>query len=193
MFDCVRDGWETNTFHFWERYETTEAFGDHTAAPRMVQLMTKLQPHLERPVGISLYSYEEGRLGPSAIQAGKYRCPKGEGGLDDATGASGAAGGASYKQTSRAFDLTKINEHEETQREQQLLASMSVDGSPEAQPGPAAAADGAQQAADGAGGSRPEGTKGKARNPLPSVGDLVSLAVDVKDSVMSAVCRMLKH
>ena len=33
--------------------------------------------------------------------------PKGEGGLDDATGASGAAGGASYKQTSRAFDLSE--------------------------------------------------------------------------------------
>jgi hypothetical protein len=31
--------------------------------------------------------------------------PKGEGGLDDATGASGAAGGASMKQSSNAFDL----------------------------------------------------------------------------------------
>lgn len=38
-----------------------------------------------------------------ALRAG----PKGEGGLDDATGASGAAGGASYKQTSRAFDLSE--------------------------------------------------------------------------------------
>jgi hypothetical protein len=34
--------------------------------------------------------------------------PKGEGGLDDATGASGAAGGASYKQTSRATQLGKL-------------------------------------------------------------------------------------
>lgn len=33
--------------------------------------------------------------------------PKGEGGLDDATGASGAAGGASYKQTSRATQLSE--------------------------------------------------------------------------------------
>lgn len=33
--------------------------------------------------------------------------PKGEGGLDDATGASGAAGGASMKQTSSAVDLSK--------------------------------------------------------------------------------------
>jgi len=38
-----------------------------------------------------------------AVAAG----PKGEGGLDDATGASGAAGGASYKQTSRATQLSK--------------------------------------------------------------------------------------
>lgn len=34
--------------------------------------------------------------------------PKGEGGLDDATGASGAAGGASYKQTSRATQLGEV-------------------------------------------------------------------------------------
>lgn len=33
--------------------------------------------------------------------------PKGEGGLDDATGASGAAGGASYKQTSATVDLSE--------------------------------------------------------------------------------------
>ncbi len=33
--------------------------------------------------------------------------PKGEGGLDDATGASGAAGGASMKQTSGTVDLSE--------------------------------------------------------------------------------------
>lgn len=33
--------------------------------------------------------------------------PKGEGGLDDATGASGAAGGASMKQTSNTVDLSE--------------------------------------------------------------------------------------
>lgn len=36
--------------------------------------------------------------------------PKGEGGLDDATGASGAAGGASYKQTSRATQLCELQQ-----------------------------------------------------------------------------------
>lgn len=35
--------------------------------------------------------------------------PKGEGGLDDATGASGAAGGAGYKQTSRLTQLSKYS------------------------------------------------------------------------------------
>ncbi len=33
--------------------------------------------------------------------------PKGEGGLDDATGASGSSGGASMKQTSATVDLSK--------------------------------------------------------------------------------------
>ncbi|GFR43711.1 hypothetical protein Agub_g4821 [Astrephomene gubernaculifera] len=170
-FDCVRDGWEANTFHFWERYEDTTAFGTHSTAPRMMEMMKKLEPHLESPIGVALYSYENGRLGPVSMQAG----PKGEGGLDDATGASGAAGGASYKQTSRAFDLTKVDEHEEAQRERQLLSSMSVDGGS----GP----DGAQQQeADGEGAGVPAFARG-----------LLSLAAAFKEKVMAPVCRLLKH
>ncbi|GIL98249.1 hypothetical protein Vretimale_3652 [Volvox reticuliferus] len=174
-FDCVRDGWEANTFHFWERYVSTEAFGAHTTAPQMVELLEKLQPHLEKPIGMSLYTYENGRIGPVAIQAG----PKGEGGLDDATGASGAAGGASYKQTSGAFDLTKVDEHEEARREQLLLSSM----------GQAAAGKGAgtHQSVEKA------DEKAKARSPLPSLQAVLSFADAVKESVLGPLCKLLRH
>ena len=39
--------------------------------------------------------------------------PKGEGGLDDATGATGSAGGASMKQTSSVVDLGKVRRGDE--------------------------------------------------------------------------------
>eukprot|EP00798_Chlamydomonas_sp_ICE-L_P020313 gene20313-27069_t len=48
------------------------------------------------------------------MQAGVSNRPKGEGGLDDATGASGAAGGASLKQTSATVDLTNMTEEDES-------------------------------------------------------------------------------
>ncbi|GFH14707.1 uncharacterized protein HaLaN_10814 [Haematococcus lacustris] len=48
-----------------------------------------------------------------------FHWPRGEGGLDDATGASGAAGGASMKQTSASFDLGRIEDAEE--REHNVL------------------------------------------------------------------------
>ncbi|GLC37742.1 hypothetical protein PLESTB_001472200 [Pleodorina starrii] len=174
-FDCVRDGWEANTFHFWERYENTSAFGAHSTAPRMVELLEKMQPHLEGPIGISLYTYEDGRIGPASVQAG----PKGEGGLDDATGASGAAGGASYKQTSRAFDLTKVDEHEEAHREQQLLNSMGGKAAGQE------SGEGPQQATGKA--------EAKARSPLPSLQDVLGFVMAVKDSVMGPLCKLLKH
>ncbi|KAG2453635.1 hypothetical protein HYH02_001848 [Chlamydomonas schloesseri] len=183
-YTCVRDGWEANTFHFWERYETPTAFGEHTTTPRMVQLLTELQPHLTGPIGISLYSYENGMLGPASMQEG----PKGEGGLDDATGASGAAGGASYKQTSRAFDLTKVNEHEEAEREQQLLNSMAAGataaGAQPAQPGSAAKAVAAAEKEREA-----EGPRGL---PTPTPGSLLAMAAGAKDAVMGSLCRLFR-
>jgi hypothetical protein len=60
---------------------------------------------------MALYEWVDGALGPASMQGG----PKGEGGLDDATGASGAAGGASMKQTSRSFDLGAIGAAEEAE------------------------------------------------------------------------------
>ncbi len=66
--------------------------------------MEKIQPMCDGPVGMALYEMKDGKLGMTSVQGG----PRGEGGLDDATGASGAAGGASYKQTSSTVDLSEL-------------------------------------------------------------------------------------
>lgn len=108
-FTCSADGWEPNVFHFWERYDSNVSLGKHNTTPEMEQFMNQVVPLLERPVGMALYEYRDGQLGPPSMQSG----PKGEGGLDDATGASGAAGGASYKQTSTAAQLQSLAEEEE--------------------------------------------------------------------------------
>ncbi|KAG2439177.1 hypothetical protein HXX76_004543 [Chlamydomonas incerta] len=146
----------------------------------MVELLTELQPHLMGPMGISLYSYENGMLGPASIQEG----PKGEGGLDDATGASGAAGGASYKQTSRAFDLTKVNEHEETERDQQILNSMSG-----AKPQPAQPVTAAKAAVAAEKEKEQPGPRGL---PALTPGNLLAMAAGAKDAVMGSLCRMFR-
>ena len=77
--------------------------GRHNTSPELSKFMEKLADLLDRPVGMALYAMKDGKVGMAAVQGG----PKGEGGLDDATGASGAAGGASYKQTSATVDLSE--------------------------------------------------------------------------------------
>jgi hypothetical protein len=90
-------------FHFWELYEGNAAMGRHNTTPEVAAFMEKVQPLLEGPVGMALYEWKDGKIGATAVQGG----PRGEGGLDDATGATGAAGGASYKQTSATVDLSE--------------------------------------------------------------------------------------
>ena len=60
-----------------------------------------MSDYVEKPVGIALFEYQDGKLGNSCVEIG----PKGEGGLDDATGANKYGGGARYEQTSNAVQL----------------------------------------------------------------------------------------
>jgi quinol monooxygenase YgiN len=108
-FECSKDMFEPNTYHFWEVYESNLALGKHSTLPELKQFMEKTNDMLVGPIGMALYEYKDGKLGAVSVQGG----PKGEGGLDDATGASGAAGGASYKQTSSTVDLTSIKEDDD--------------------------------------------------------------------------------
>ncbi|KAK9864744.1 hypothetical protein WJX84_005662 [Apatococcus fuscideae] len=106
QFECSQDNWEPNVVHFWERYVGNAKLGEHSTSSEMKRFMEKVQPYLEQPIGMALYEWKDGKIGAVCIQGG----PKGEGGLDDATGASGAAGGAGLKQTSATVDLGSVKE-----------------------------------------------------------------------------------
>lgn len=103
-FDCSKDYYEANVFHFWEIYESNAHLGRYNTDEKVKKFMEDVQEHLEGPIGMALYEWRDGKLGNVCVQGG----PKGEGGLDDATGASGAAGGAGLKQTSGTVDLSKF-------------------------------------------------------------------------------------
>ena len=60
-----------------------------------------MSEYVEKPVGIALFEYVNGEIGNCCVEIG----PKGEGGLDDATGANKYGGGARYEQTSNAVQF----------------------------------------------------------------------------------------
>lgn len=105
-FSYGRDSYEPNVFHFWERYESNVALGRHNTREDAVAFLEALTKEglLEGPVGMVLYEWRDGQLGPACAQGGS----KGEGGRDDATGGSGMAGGAGLKQTSATLDLVRF-------------------------------------------------------------------------------------
>lgn len=107
-FECTRDMYEDHVFYFWERYVGNSAMGKHNTTPEMNNFMEAVNAHLQQPVGMALYEWRDGQLGHACIQGG----PKGEGGLDDATGAGGA-GGASMKQSSAVVNLGTVESDEE--------------------------------------------------------------------------------
>eukprot|EP00877_Chromochloris_zofingiensis_P012634 jgi/Chrzof1/7624/Cz02g30190.t1 len=81
---------------------------NHNKLPQVAGFMESVAPFLEGPIGVALYEYRNGQISNVCVHGG----PKGEGGLDDATGAGGA-GGAGMKQTSTVVDLTQINDEED--------------------------------------------------------------------------------
>eukprot|EP00898_Chlorokybus_atmophyticus_P004633 jgi/Chlat1/5170/Chrsp33S00392 len=90
-YECSEDGYEPGVFHFWERYTSQQTMTAHLQSEEHKTFVAKL---LSKPIAMCLYEYKDGQLGPVAYPLG----PKGEGGLDDATGQGGMAGGAGMKQ-----------------------------------------------------------------------------------------------
>jgi quinol monooxygenase YgiN len=101
-FSVNHDFEDKNVFHFWERYTSNATMGQHNTQPEITKFMENVQQYMEQPVGMALYEMKNGQISSACIQGG----PKGEGGLDDATGAGGG-GGASMKQSSGAVDIGK--------------------------------------------------------------------------------------
>mmetsp|Transcript_6621 Transcript_6621/g.13145 ORF Transcript_6621/g.13145 Transcript_6621/m.13145 type:complete len:199 (-) Transcript_6621:576-1172(-) len=104
-FEFFKDPHEEGTFHFWEVYETDQAFSQHTTSTEMKAFLEKSSAIVKDSIGISLYEIKDGKIGVSSIAEG----PKGEGGLEDATGA-GSVGGAGYTQTSPVVNLIRDEE-----------------------------------------------------------------------------------
>eukprot|EP00475_Leptophrys_vorax_P023643 TRINITY_DN32392_c0_g1_i1.p1 TRINITY_DN32392_c0_g1~~TRINITY_DN32392_c0_g1_i1.p1 ORF type:complete len:266 (+),score=24.99 TRINITY_DN32392_c0_g1_i1:99-896(+) len=98
LFECSGDAYEKNVIHFWERYDSFLSMNGIHAAPEYTKFLEEIRPLLEAPVQLAAYEYKDGQIGCMLNPIG----PKGEGGLDDATGQGGSGGGASYKQTSQS-------------------------------------------------------------------------------------------
>ena len=107
-FAVQRDPFDAGVFHFWEHYRSVADFEAVLEGEAMVGFIRDVAGLLERPVGIALYEWVDGQLGAPMVNWG----PKGEGGLDDATGANKFGGGASYEQTSGAVNLGSLDPEE---------------------------------------------------------------------------------
>ncbi|CAD7702357.1 unnamed protein product [Ostreobium quekettii] len=107
-FDVMADQFEDGTIHFWERYTDNQRLNKFNASPKFMAFMEGVSEYLERPVGLALYEYNEGQIGNSCVQEG----PKGEGGLDDATGA-GLNAGARMSQTANVVNLGDMKRGDE--------------------------------------------------------------------------------
>ncbi|KIY95772.1 hypothetical protein MNEG_12190 [Monoraphidium neglectum] len=114
-FECAKDRWEENVFHFWERYESNVALGRHNTTPEVSQFLeqccplpregspctgpaacgaaggwadgwagglgaarmgTPVVPLLEGPVGMALYEWKDGQLGPVSLQGDVFGMPE---------------------------------------------------------------------------------------------------------------------
>lgn len=107
-FEVFQDPFEEQKIHFMEKYEDNVKMGRFNSKDRFQKFMADVQKYIEKPVGMALYEWDRGTLGSACVQGG----PKGEGGLDDATGASGMASGANYQQTSRVVNLGNLEKDE---------------------------------------------------------------------------------
>eukprot|EP00241_Pyramimonas_parkeae_P023622 CAMPEP_0114291610 /NCGR_PEP_ID=MMETSP0059-20121206/8586_1 /TAXON_ID=36894 /ORGANISM="Pyramimonas parkeae, Strain CCMP726" /LENGTH=266 /DNA_ID=CAMNT_0001413135 /DNA_START=175 /DNA_END=975 /DNA_ORIENTATION=- len=98
-FVCQEDTFQPGTFHFWERYQNNVKMAEYNTSEDMVSFGKAVRPLLEAPMGMMLYEFKNGHLGPCSMPIG----PEGEGGLDDACGGnSGSGGGATLHQTAKA-------------------------------------------------------------------------------------------
>ena len=107
-FKAERDVFEEGVFHLWARYDSAASAEEGLASPLMQGFLADVAPLSERPVGMSMFEQKDGQLSSAMVDCG----PKGEGGLDDATGANKFGGGASYQQTSSAVDLGSLDPEE---------------------------------------------------------------------------------
>ncbi|KAI3438791.1 hypothetical protein D9Q98_001208 [Chlorella vulgaris] len=111
-FQFSEDDFEKGTFHFFEIYASQNDMTAHNNHEQVKTFVVKIQDLLEGPLGMVLYEYNDGKIGPASMEGDV----KGEGGLDDATGTNRFGGGASMKQTSAVVNLTNIKEDDDEEK-----------------------------------------------------------------------------
>nr|ADE76103.1 unknown [Picea sitchensis] len=111
QFGCFADLYGKHTYHFMERYSSFEHIVNfrilnQVTTTRMWNNCLHVRPLLTQPMALAVYEYENGQIGHMRTPMG----PKGQGGLDDATGQAGIGGGVSHKQQSKPIQNTEILE-----------------------------------------------------------------------------------
>ncbi|KAH9326732.1 hypothetical protein KI387_006910 [Taxus chinensis] len=97
QFGCFSDLYSKHTYHFMERYSSFQHIVSIRSSEEHTKFMNDVRPLLTQPIALSVYEYRDGQIGAMRNPIG----PKGEGGLDDATGQGGSGGGVSHKQQSK--------------------------------------------------------------------------------------------
>lgn len=101
-FVCSQDLYESNVFHFWERYDGNVSLGRHNTTPEFQKFMEsvsgslsgtwlsgslrdlqaeplsecacsfQVQEFLEEPIGLALYAYQDGNISHVCVQGGMW-------------------------------------------------------------------------------------------------------------------------
>ncbi|GLJ05666.1 hypothetical protein SUGI_0022620 [Cryptomeria japonica] len=106
QFGCFPDLYSNNTYHFMERYRSFQHIVNVRSSTEHTKFMNDVRPLLTQPIALAVYEYQDGQIGAMLNPIG----PKGEGGLDDATGQGGSGGGISHKQQSKVTLNADIEE-----------------------------------------------------------------------------------
>lgn len=93
QFECYVDLYDKNVFHFMEEYAGFLHMNDFRSSPEHVKFCDDVRPFLLEPIALAAYELRDGQVGHMLNPIG----PKGEGGLDDATGQAGRGGDAYMK------------------------------------------------------------------------------------------------
>lgn len=64
----VQDDYEPGTFHFMELYASQAAMAQHNSAEPVRRFVDGLAPHLDGPLGMVLYEYSDGKIGPPSME-----------------------------------------------------------------------------------------------------------------------------
>ncbi|KAI5062458.1 hypothetical protein GOP47_0022997 [Adiantum capillus-veneris] len=124
QFDCYVDLYEKNVFHFMEEYTTVLHMNDFRASHEHLKFFEEVRPLLLEPIALSVYELRDGNVSCMLNPIG----PKGEGGLDDATGQSGRGGeeymkpkakkrrGIEYERKPQEAAVTAVTEKAEENR-----------------------------------------------------------------------------